>query len=65
MSFAERLGSGERGYLPDREDFAAGGYAATLVPRILQMPPYRPAVGETLVSGAVALLESLEKRGEM
>jgi hypothetical protein len=48
------------GYLPDREDFAAGGYAATLVPRILQMPPYRTDVGDTLVAGALALLESLE-----
>jgi hypothetical protein len=53
------------GYLPDREDFAAGGYAATLVPRILQMPPYSPAVGDALVGGALALLESLENRGVM
>jgi hypothetical protein len=53
------------GYLPDRDDFAAGGYAATLVPRILHMPPFSPAVGDALVSGAVALLESLEKRGGM
>jgi hypothetical protein len=49
------------GYLPDREDFAAGGYAATLVPRILQVPPYSPAVGDALVAGAVALLESLQQ----
>ena len=48
------------GYLPDREDFTAGGYAATLVPRILQMPPYSPAVGDALVAGALALIESLE-----
>jgi neutral ceramidase len=48
------------GYLPDAEDFAAGGYAATLVPRILQMPPYSPAVDDALVAGALALLESLE-----
>ena len=48
------------GYLPDAEDFAAGGYAATLVPRILQMPPYSPALGDALVTGALALLESLE-----
>jgi hypothetical protein len=49
------------GYLPDSEDFAAGGYAATLVPRILQMPPYSPALGDALVPGALALLESLER----
>jgi hypothetical protein len=48
------------GYLPDAEDFAAGGYATTLVPRILQMPPYSPAVDDALVTGALALLESLE-----
>jgi hypothetical protein len=48
------------GYLPDAEDFAAGGYAATLVPRILQMPPYSPAIDDALVTGALALLESLE-----
>ena len=48
------------GYLPDAEDFAAGGYAATLVPRILQMPPYSPALDDALVTGALALLESLE-----
>lgn len=53
------------GYLPDRDDFAAGGYGATLVPRILQLPPYRPDVGDALVQGAVALLERLEKRGGM
>ena len=49
------------GYLPDREDFAAGGYASTLVPRILRMPPYSPAVGDALVDGALALIESLER----
>jgi hypothetical protein len=49
------------GYLPDPEDFAAGGYAATLVPRILQMPPYSPSLGDALVPGALALLESLER----
>jgi hypothetical protein len=49
------------GYLPDAEDFATGGYAATLVPRILQMPPYSPALGDAVVRGALALLESLER----
>jgi len=46
--------------LHDREDRTAGGYAATLVSQILQMPPYNPAVDDTLVSGALALIESLE-----
>jgi hypothetical protein len=48
------------GYLPDRDDFAARCYAATLVPRILRLPPFSPAVGDALVDGALALIESLE-----
>jgi hypothetical protein len=48
------------GYLPDDQDFTAGGYAANLVPRILQTPPYSPALGNALVAGALALIESLE-----
>jgi len=48
------------GYLPDAEDFAARGYAATLVPRILHMSPYRATLDDALVTGALALLESLE-----
>jgi hypothetical protein len=49
------------GYLPDPEDFATGGYGATLVPRILQMPSYLPTVGEALIAGAAALIERLER----
>lgn len=49
------------GYLPDREDFRAGGYAATLVPRILRVPPFRPAVGDELIDGALALLARLDQ----
>ncbi len=48
------------GYLPDPEHFTAGGYAATRVPRILQVPPYSPAVDDALVAGALALIESFE-----
>ena len=44
------------GYIPDREDFEAGGYASTLVPRALLLPPFTPAVGDTLVDGALQLL---------
>jgi hypothetical protein len=44
------------GYIPDREDFEAGGYASTLVPRALLLPPFTPAVGDVLVDGALQLL---------
>jgi hypothetical protein len=47
------------GYLPDRDDFAAGGYASTLTPRLLQVPPFTAAVGDVLVDGAVHLLHTL------
>jgi hypothetical protein len=47
------------GYIPDRDDFAAGGYASTLVPRILRLPPYSPAVGDALVDRAIHLLGGL------
>ena len=39
------------------EDFAAGGYASTLVPRALLLPPFTPAVGDVLVDGALQLLQ--------
>jgi hypothetical protein len=47
------------GYIPDREDFAAGGYASTLVPRALFLPPYDPSVGDALVEGTLRLLDDL------
>ena len=49
------------GYLPDAEDFTAGGFAATGGPGILQMPPCSPALDDDLVTGAPALIESLER----
>jgi hypothetical protein len=50
------------GYIPDREDFAAGGYASTLVPRALLLPPYTPSVGDALVDGALRLLHEFGDR---
>lgn len=47
------------GYIPDREDFATGGYASTLVPRALLLPPYTPVVGDVLVDGALQLLNEI------
>jgi neutral ceramidase len=50
------------GYIPDREDFAAGGYASALVPRALLLPPYTPSVGDALVDGALRLLHEIGDR---
>jgi len=47
------------GYIPERADFTAGGYASTLTPHIVQVPPFSPAVGDVLVDGAVQLLSRL------
>jgi hypothetical protein len=44
------------GYIPDRDDFAAGGYASTLSPRMLHSPPYSPAAGDVIVDEMVQLL---------
>jgi neutral ceramidase len=51
------------GYIPDREDFTAQGYASSMVPLVLQVPPYQPTVGEVLVDGAARLLETLASFG--
>jgi hypothetical protein len=49
------------GYIPDHDDFAAGGYASTLMPCILRTPPYTSAVGDVMVDSMVRLLHSLEE----
>ena len=36
------------------------GYGVYLRCRASEVPPFSPAVGDTLVAGAVALIESLE-----
>jgi hypothetical protein len=51
------------GYIPDHADFASGGYAATLVPHIVGMPPYSPGVGAVLVDEAIELLRALGRPG--
>jgi Neutral/alkaline non-lysosomal ceramidase, N-terminal len=47
------------GYIPDRDDFAAGGYASILAPRILRTPPYDPTVGNVIVASMVHVLHRL------
>ncbi|MCS7237394.1 MAG: neutral/alkaline non-lysosomal ceramidase N-terminal domain-containing protein [Thermoguttaceae bacterium] len=44
------------GYLPDPMAFEKGEYAAITVPKILDLPPFRPEAAQVLASRAVELL---------
>jgi hypothetical protein len=44
------------GYLPDPRAFSSGEYAAVVVPKILDLPPFRPEAAEVLAKTAVDLL---------
>lgn len=45
------------GYLTDPKAYETGEYAATTVPKILDLPPFAENAAETLVSEAVGMLE--------
>jgi len=45
------------GYIPDEFDFKRRGYAATVVPRIMDIFPYKKNVGEILVKEALKLFK--------
>jgi len=47
------------GYLTDRQAFRAGEYAALTVPKILDLPPYRPEAASQLTRAVLAMLEKL------
>jgi hypothetical protein len=47
------------GYLPDPNAYTAGEYAATVVPKILDLPPFEPTAARELAAGAVGLLKKL------
>ena len=47
------------GYVPDAKAYVRAEYAAAMVPRILNYPPFEPTVGRTLSSAAVDLLKRL------
>ena len=43
------------GYLPDPSAYAAGLYEATVVPKILDLPPFTPEAARTFTAQATAL----------
>jgi neutral ceramidase len=47
------------GYLPDPEAYVAGEYAALVVPKLVDVPPYTTEAGRTLAKRAVMLLNQL------
>ncbi len=48
---------GTIGYAPDVNAYKAGEYAAVVVPKILDYPPFVPTATQTLAASAVGLLE--------
>ncbi|HEY1785326.1 MAG TPA: neutral/alkaline non-lysosomal ceramidase N-terminal domain-containing protein [Pirellulales bacterium] len=61
--FQETLGIGYTddfiGYIPDPEAFVAGEYAALVVPKLVDLPPYSTEAGRVLTKAAIALLNQL------
>ena len=47
------------GYLPDPHAYAAKEYAAVVVPKILNFPPFQPTAGRDLAAGALKLLRKV------
>ncbi len=45
------------GYLPDPKAYQANEYAAVVVPKILDIPPYRPTAAREMTAAALALLK--------
>src|SRR4029453_10348032 len=48
------------GYVPDPKAYAAGEYAAMVVPKIMSLPGYKPEVGRALTATALDLLRKLK-----
>ena len=45
------------GYLPDPNAYANGEYSAIVVPKIIDLPPFRPTAARELHAAAVSLLK--------
>lgn len=48
---------GSIGYLPDPAAYRAGEYAAIVVPKIIDLPPYQPTAARDMAAAAIALLK--------
>lgn len=48
---------GSIGYLPDPEAYRLGEYAALVVPKIIDYPPYQPTAAREMTAAAIALLK--------
>lgn len=48
------------GYIPDPVAYEKREYAAVVVPKILDLPPFAPTAGRTLAASAIDLLKSLK-----
>ena len=60
-TFVVGYANGFVGYIPDPEDFARGGYAAAMVPKICNNFPFTADVGERVVSGLSDLAAGMGK----
>jgi len=58
-TFLVTYANGDVGYIPTEEDFAMGGYAATVAPAIYNEFPFTPDVGARLAEAAGQLLGDL------
>lgn len=58
-TLAVGLAGGEIGYLTDPTAYEKKEYAALVVPKILETPPYAPEAAQVLTSGALELLGKL------
>ncbi len=47
------------GYVTDPAAYPAGEYAALVVPKIMDLPPFKPEAGRELATAAIALLKKL------
>jgi hypothetical protein len=47
------------GYLPDPNAYKAGEYAAVVVPKILDYPPFTPTAGREVTAAGVGLLKAI------
>ena len=47
------------GYVTDPVAYEKGEYAAVVVPKIIDLPPFQPQAGRELAAAAISLLKKL------